>query len=190
MTATSTSPFLLVRSNAALLASVDDPSVPPRRVSWGKRVCLFLAAFQFALVFFGAAGFFLLVGFIDSAHKAWADGEVAMVVVLLLLGLIAFATGTIPIFLHNYRRLRDGRVIVGQVLSCKVNTNTYRDDTNGTGSEWSSTTFKMEFSFVTPGGKTITGCVRLELPAAPKHSPTASDAMAVLYLDDDNYQVL
>ncbi len=175
---TDSQPFLLDRANAWLLGS------PPRRVPLQTRVIQAIES-----LFFPAS--IVVAGVLMSDPSQGFDPTPGRIVGVLLVASCTTACAVLSLKIHwkKYRReiglLRTGRVIFGEVLSCKFE--------HAEGDEWTEDTATLEYAFVTPAGVRLTGkIVRVygnwELPKWP--APLAGDDVAVLYLDDEKYRVL
>ncbi len=178
-------PYLANRRNAPLLAE------PPRRVAWHTTLNLALEAITFPGLIVGV-GVWMLVVQIDKGDAFKMPGVIFMFVALLgIATIIGYWASEEP--RREYRLLRDGRVIYGEVVSFSVDSSTgFTEGADGTaGSPWVQVTVTMDYMFHTPDGARLTDQVRKVYATAytgPEVRP--GDPMAVLYLDEKLYRVL
>jgi hypothetical protein len=176
--------FLLDQSHAGLLA---DRSTPRPLVSM-KMFLLAAGIFIGVAAVLFPAGFFLACGI---AEGDWNAGKIVFIAFLVIVpGLMLIAC--IPSGIRNYKLIRYGQVILGEVVSSKLQTNTYQneDTAGGSGGTWTETTVSIDYAFASPLGSRISGSATQKHQALPETIPQPGEKMAVLFLDDDLHQML
>jgi hypothetical protein len=195
-------PFLLNRANASLLVETGESFVPvSRRVhpltALGMLLlCMLpLGPLFIPAVWFGAV-VWAVVEILSRPEEFDALTRVFGAFVFALAGGAGGAFMVIqiwPILLREYRLRRDGRVILGKVVSCTARTTSgYTECYAGGGGEpYSSVTVTLNYSFAAPSGGLLSGVVVRENPGPSwEPMPLPGHPMAALYLDDDKYEVL
>src|SRR5437016_520322 len=109
--------FLLDQAHANLLV---DRSTPRPLVSM-KMVLLAAASLITILVAFFPASFFLFCGLTEAE---WNAGKITMIATLAIVA-AALLIGLVPSLIRNYRLIRYGLVILGEVVSSKSETTTH-----------------------------------------------------------------
>ena len=177
--------FLLNPWNEKLLA--DTSPNPVRPVCSWKMFRFALLVIVGCLAVFSPASFILLAAFIDDK---FTEQTITAICIVAGIGLF-FILLAIPTIRREYRLLRYGRVLIGEVVNCKAETHTHTNQSSdGGGSTWTDTTVTIDYSFASPTGKTFVRTVKETHPEPPTSLPEAGGIIAVLYLDDDVYQVL
>ena len=176
--------FLVDQSNSTLL----DDTRPVRPILSRRMVCFIAGVlFRIPIVFF-PAGFFLFCGLMEDK---WNDGKVTMVAVCAIGALLMLIAG-MPDLIRDYRLIRIGQILFGEVVSYTAVTNTHQNEAyaGGGGEVWSDVAVTMEYAFLTPEGKRLVDTFKKTQPTTPKTEPQPGEPVAVLYLDDNKYQVL
>ncbi len=179
-----TAPYLIDRRNAPLLAE------PPRRVSRWDVFVLMAGPF---LIPAGIAG----IGVWLAVDRATFHAFNVAQIVFAELGLC----GAAALFLawgwsesrREYRLLRNGRVILGEVAAYSAVTSTgcTGRTAGGAGAPWVQATVTTEYTFTAPSGTRLTGravCVYTAAYCEPEVRP--GHPVAMIYLDDKTYRVL
>jgi hypothetical protein len=162
-------PFLIDRSNAGLASGAGEAR-PPRPVGLWK--CLRLID--------KTAGGHIFLGFLFCLFILPAPIGIAC----LISGFRAAR--------REYRLQRHGRVILGEVRSFgEMTAHGHEQGPEGTlGAPTSWVVPYVTFAFTTPDGRVLTSWASISPRKPSEIPPRPGQAVAVLYLDDENYRTL
>jgi hypothetical protein len=183
-TDTPDAPYLTDRRNAPLLAE------PPRRLS---RLTVFRLVAGPLLI-----PALIVAGGVWVAGKLPADDSFQVVQIIgaelgLCGGALLFLVWGWWLSRREYRLLRNGQVLLGEVTAYSAVTSTgYSEPTAGGGGEpWVQVTVTTDYAVTTPSGTRLIGrAVRVYTGAYSEPEVRPGSAVAVLYLDDETFQVL
>jgi hypothetical protein len=178
--------FLLNQVHAKLLAEFSTP----RPLVSMKMFLLAIRMLMAILFMFFPAGFFLFCGLTE---EEWNAGKITMIAALAIVA-TAMLIGCIPAFIREYKLIRFGQVIFGEVVSSKSETNTYHDqapaDAGGAIHTWTETVVTIDYAFSSPAGSRISGTVTQKFTDTSKTIPQPGEQMVVLFLDHELHEVL
>jgi hypothetical protein len=181
---TPTAPYLTDRRNAALLTE------PPRRVS---RLDVFGLVAGPLLIPALIAGIGVWIAIDMATNGSFQIGQIVVTELGLCGAAALFFQWGWSAARREYQLLRDGRVILGEVVVYSAITSMgYTQPVAGGGEDpWVQVTVTTEYAFTTPSGTKLTGrvrCVYTQTYSEPEVRP--GDVVAMLYLDDKTYRVL